>query len=203
MTQLNLHEANDLTARQEAERQYLQRLAQGDRTAFWELWRQYQDDILFRCSLRWMRGDYEDAEDALSAASIKAYKGLQTSPDEIANVKGWLLRLLRNHCIDVGRERERRLRVMQLVEDIDRGFETATTKQQSVEDVVSRCEIAHHIIQAIDDLPGRLREPARLRFLSEMPHRDIALQLNLSPENVRKRLQQARALLRPLLVRYK
>lgn len=207
MTRWKQYDANDSGAWQaggdKMEQKCLQRLAQGDVTAFWELWLQYQGELLFRYSLSRMHGHYEDAEDALSAASIKAYKGLRASPEEITNVKGWLLRLLHNHCIDVCRARERYHRVIQMVEDIDLGCDRAVNKQGSAEDIVSRCQITGCILQAIDDLPARLREASRLRFVHDMPCREIAQQLNLTPENVRKRLQQARALLQPVLTKYR
>jgi RNA polymerase sigma factor (sigma-70 family) len=207
MAQWKQYDVNDAGARQagwdDIEQKCLQRLTQGDLTAFWELWRQYQEKLLFRYSLNRMHGHYEDAEDALSAASIKAYKGLRGSPEDITNVKGWLLRLLHNHCIDVCRARERYQRMIQMVEDIDIGYDRAITRQGSVEDIVSRYQITDYIMQAIDDLPSRLREASRLRFVHDMSCRDIAMQLNLSPENVRKRLQQARALLQPALAKYK
>lgn len=206
MAQQNHQEVNGVgtrrACRDEVEQQCLQRLAEGDDNAFWALWQQYQEELLFRYSLSWMRGDYEAAEDALSAASIKAYKGWQASPDAITNVRGWLLRLLHNHCVDVSRARERHYRVIQLVDDIDcHGH--VTNKHGSAEDMVSRAQVLSNILQAIDDLPVRLRAASRLRFVHEMPYRDIALQLSLSPENVRKRLQQARALLQPTLAKYK
>jgi len=207
MAQWKQYDVNDTGDRQagwdDVEQKCLQRLAEGDVTAFWELWRQYQEELLFRYSLSRMHGHYEDAEDALSTASIKAYKGLRASAEDITNVKGWLLRLLHNHCIDVCRARERYQRIIQMVENIDVGCDRAISGQGSVEDVVSRYEITGCIMQAIDDLPVRLREASRLRFVHDMPCRDIAMQLDLSPENVRKRLQQARALLQPALAQYK
>jgi RNA polymerase sigma factor (sigma-70 family) len=48
----------------------------------------------------------------------------------------------------------------------------------------------------IDILPPRLREPIMLYFFQDMSQREIALHLNLTAANVRKRLQHARQLLR-------
>ena len=55
---------------------------------------------------------------------------------------------------------------------------------------------------ALEDLPPNLRQPSILRFYHAMPYRDIATQLHLSPVNVRKRIQQARAILRVQLQDY-
>ncbi len=49
---------------------------------------------------------------------------------------------------------------------------------------------------AINELPDRLRETFILYFESELSYQDIASQLNISYDNVRKRISQARAILR-------
>ncbi len=204
MAQQHLDQADGMAAEEDEaareERELIQRLSQGDTTAFWGIWQLYQDNMFFRYCLRWMSGNYEDAEDALSNASMKAWKGFQISACDITNVKGWLVRLLHNHCIDMRRARERRVRSILLVEDIDGVSEKTAAVQESAEDVVLRREMNLCIHRAIDGLPPRLREPSRLRFFDELPYRDIASQLNLTPENVRKRLQQARALLQASLL---
>jgi DNA-directed RNA polymerase specialized sigma24 family protein len=56
--------------------------------------------------------------------------------------------------------------------------------------------------RVLTHLPMRLREPAILRFCHELPHREIAAQLGLTPETVRKRIQQARALMQEQLRAY-
>jgi hypothetical protein len=65
----------------------------------------------------------------------------------------------------------------------------------SPEEALLRRELSSCLRDAIHDLPPRLRQPVLLRFFREMPHRDIAEQLELSSENVRKRLQYARGIL--------
>ena len=49
---------------------------------------------------------------------------------------------------------------------------------------------------AIDELPDRLRETFILHFESRLSYQNIAEQLGISYDNVRKRLSQARAILR-------
>ncbi|MFN0050555.1 MAG: tetratricopeptide repeat protein [Planctomycetales bacterium] len=52
--------------------------------------------------------------------------------------------------------------------------------------------------ELLDCLPIRLRETCKLRFLNRLPHNDIAERLGISPENVRKRVQHGRDILREL-----
>ena len=48
-------------------------------------------------------------------------------------------------------------------------------------------------------MPPRLREPFRLHYYQEKSDREIALELGITYENVRKRMSQARAILREKL----
>ncbi|MBW4494496.1 MAG: sigma-70 family RNA polymerase sigma factor, partial [Oscillatoria princeps RMCB-10] len=52
---------------------------------------------------------------------------------------------------------------------------------------------------AIDELPPRLREPIRLHYYQEKSYLEIALELGISYGNVRKRMSQARAILKERL----
>ena len=66
----------------------------------------------------------------------------------------------------------------------------------------SQCSRPRVSLGVIENLPPRLRAVSRLNLLYGMPSRDIAVQLNLGPDNVRKRLQQARAILQKQLTAY-
>jgi RNA polymerase sigma factor (sigma-70 family) len=199
----SVHHAVTNTTRQKEEQKLLQCLAQGEAIAFWTLWERYRQDLLYPCCLRWMGGNHADAEDALSSASLKAWQGLAAGAHEIANVKAWLLRLLHNLCMDMRRSHDGRS-AMQLVDTgTAAGAEEALVPvQESAEAAALRREMELCIHRAIENLPPRLRAVSRLNLLYGMPSGDIAVQLNLSPDNVRKRLQQARAILQKLLIAY-
>ncbi|MDH3602954.1 MAG: sigma-70 family RNA polymerase sigma factor [Candidatus Tectomicrobia bacterium] len=181
----------------------LQRLSQSDIDAFWGLWESYRRELLSRHCLRWMGGKLEDAEDALSSAGLKALEYLTTHDVEITNVKHWLQRLLHNHCMDI---RKRQKKYVDLSLDNDDASPinepVSTLVWTSPEHNALRSELRQALHDAINHLPSRLREPARLRFVSEMSHCDIALKLNLCPANVRKRIQHARPLLQAHLQAY-
>ena len=101
-----------------AEPRWLQPLAPGDTTAFWATWEQYRDSLLARLCVRWMGGHREDAEDALSSASLKIWQAWPAHADEVRSVQAWLIRLLHNHCIDMRRDQARHRRTEQLVDDM-------------------------------------------------------------------------------------
>ena len=188
-----------------AEQTPLQRLTQGDSTAFWELWTQYCSEGFERYSLYWMRGNQADAEDALSSSSIKACQHLMQTPQNIVCMKSWLTRLLHNHCIDTRQARQKQAQDIGNAAyrlDIAPPAEPATSVQTSAEDTLLQLELGAHIRRAFDTLPPRLREPSLLRFVHQMSHCDIAAQLRLRPDAVRKRIQQARPLLQRELSAY-
>jgi RNA polymerase sigma-70 factor (ECF subfamily) len=179
----------------------LQDVAQRDTAAFWGMWERYRTPLLSQYCRRWMGGNREDAADALSSAGLKAWQQLPIHAPAITNVKGWLVRLLRNHCLDLHREHARYRSVLQRNDDgVDAAGEGMV--QESAEAVALQHEMALYLQRAFDRLPPRLREPALLRFYHGLPHRDIATQLHLTPETVRKRIQQARGMLQASLRAY-
>ena len=70
------------------------------------------------------------------------------------------------------------------------------TCKRSPEDDYLACEARKMIDLAINDLPAALREAAHLRFLQEASYPAMARLLSITVENARKRVQQARAILR-------
>jgi RNA polymerase sigma-70 factor (ECF subfamily) len=150
-----------------------------------------------------MGGNHADAEDALSSASLKAWQGLTAGAHDIVNVRAWLLRLLHNLCMDMRKSYPRRNAIQHVDIGAGAGAEEALVPvQESAEAAALRREMERCIHRAIENLPPRLRTVSRLNLLYGMPPRDIAVQLNLGPDNVRKRLQQARAILQKQLTEY-
>jgi len=75
-------------------------------------------------------------------------------------------------------------------------WKVLTQPEPIVEPPMLHREQAAEIRQRIDALPPRLREPFELYVVREIPVQQAATQLGLSPANVRKRVQLARAWLR-------
>ncbi len=153
---------------------------------FWKLWVQHQDYLYQRC-LSWMKGNSTDAEEALSRASIKAWEKWQDYSEEIANPKAWLTRLIYNLCMDMHRERSKEAIGMESIEEI------ALADLPVLDDERN---------PAINALPAKVRLPFILWYEQEMSYSEIAQQLALSPEKVRKRVQQARTILKKQLNKY-
>ena len=171
------------------ERALLRRLGRGDEAAFWSLWVHYRRHLYAVC-LRQMNGAHFDAADAVSRAMLVARAKLPSYAAHIENLEAWLTRLTCNVCLDIHRERQR---VMDRRVDVD---ESVALVEQSPEDDYLACEMREIIFLAIDALPATLRDAAQLRFVHETPYPAMARTLSITVENARKRVQQARAILR-------
>ncbi len=185
------------------EQTLLRHITQGDTTAFWRLWDMYGNALLSRYSLQWMGANLADAEDALSSSSVKAWQHLIKTPRDIVCAKNWMIRILHNHCTDVWKARQRHVRYVQgVTTGLTEGKRTAKSAQESTEETILRDELGTCIRRAFESLPSRLRAPSLLRFVHEMPYDDIAAQLHLRSDTVRKRIQQARVLMQVQLTPY-
>jgi RNA polymerase sigma factor (sigma-70 family) len=184
------------------EQMLLKQIAQGDRAAFWQLWEQYQDYLYRRC-LTWMGGDRMDAQEAYSRATLKAWDKLPKYAATITNPRAWLSRLTHNLCMDLHRERSRGAKGIESIEAIAAGeHEFLTSTLESPDAAILRRELGMVIRRAINTLPPRLRNPFILRCCQEKSYQEIAEQLALSHDNVRKCIQQAREILQKHLHKY-
>jgi RNA polymerase sigma-70 factor (ECF subfamily) len=177
-------------------------IANGDHSAFWAIWNQHRK-YLFALCLRQMGGVKFDAEDALSRAMLKAQDKLPLHAEGITDVRAWLGRLISNLCVDIHRERYRMAKGTVSLEEISASDnESMPSNAKSPEEVLLANEMRNYIRRAIEDLPPRLRVPYLLRSLKRTPYREIAAQLHLSSDNARKRVQQARFILRDRIDAY-
>lgn len=176
----------------------LEHLAQGDAKAFWQLWENHRRDLYAIC-LNQMAGVQEEAEDALSRVMLRAWDKLPGYASQIENLKAWLSRLAHNLCVDMHRERLRTRGFECLDNIVMSEFDPAVSHAISPEDSSIQREVSICLYHAVGNLPLRLREPFVLRFFYEAGYPEIAELLALSSANVRKRIQQARVILREQL----
>lgn len=179
---------------------WLQQIAQGDSNAFWQLWMHYQSYLYHQC-LRWMGNNRMDAEDVLSRAMFTARSKLEKYASTIVNIKSWLVRLTYNTCMDIWRERKRELGtdvVEQLV-----GNEAALIQNNSrPEEYLLREELEAVLCELIDQLPLRLYQPFMLKFCDHLSYIEISDHLSITYATARKRIQQAREILRQQITKY-
>lgn len=93
----------------------LMRLALGDRTAFWQLWIRYQQQIYYCCHAR-MRSNYDDTEYAFNQVMLKVWNRLPDVAEKMTNLQGWLSRITNDVCMEVHQERQQ---IAQCIENFD------------------------------------------------------------------------------------
>ncbi|MBL4908383.1 MAG: sigma-70 family RNA polymerase sigma factor [Sneathiella sp.] len=141
-----------------------------------------------------------DAEDALSSATIRAFEKYGAHRSQISNERAWFARLLHNICIDIHRSNKRRSRLSDKVKEIVVIDASESEKiEVTPEAELLNSELGSTLVRAINDLPKKLQEPLVMRLVKGEEYDFIAMSLNISNDNARKRVQQARAILRKKL----
>lgn len=163
-------------------------------TDFWALWLRHRDYLYKRC-VRWLGGNIHDAEDVLSKGAVNAAIYIRNNPHGVSQFRPWILRVLHNLCIDDMRARSRSAAEPMTGETLPAPGGWAQCPDQTV----LRGEIGRSIERAAGTLPPHLHRIFMLRFVEEQPYEQIARNMAITPENARKRLQQARGLLREAL----
>lgn len=77
-----------------------------------------------------------------------------------------------------------------------------TSYGESIESTLLRNELEIKIYQVINNLPSRLRSPCIMYFIQEISYPDIAKKLDISVENIYKRISDARKIMQKPLSEY-
>lgn len=172
---------------QETLESLVQRAQRGDAAAFAALIGRYERTALAIAYAR--LGDAEAAGDAVQEALLKAWQSLRTL-DEPARFAGWLAQIVRNMATDHQRRRQR--------QRADAGsVEPASLDTPPAE--LARQERRAAIDAALAALDEVARQIVTLRYFDNLPSREIAALVGLSPAAVDMRLSRARAELRTIL----
>lgn len=184
------------------ERDRLRCINRGDRLAFWQLWLLHKN-TLYRCCLKWTRGNVDEAKDILSQASLIAWEKLPLQTKTVVNYKAWLIQLTYHCFIDRCRSHGKENKKVENLTDLTViGREINTFTVCTPEGFLLCNELGKIISEAIKNLPSKLRCPFILRCCEDKSYSEIAEILSISQPNVRKRVQQARGILQKCLQRY-
>jgi RNA polymerase sigma-70 factor (ECF subfamily) len=174
--------------------------SKGDRRAFARLVDAHKRTVYALC-VRLLR-DAEEAKDAAQEAFARAYGALE-SYDPAQPFAPWLLRIARNHCLDVLRRRVPESRTVALDAEPEDGVapvELADPAAARGDEVLERRETASALEAAVAALPDRYREVVHLFHVEHMAYKDIAATLDVPIGTVMTWLHRARAQLRAALV---
>lgn len=188
--------ASERLRHQLTDEQLLQRYARGEQAALDELFRRHRV-ATYRVAYR-LLGNEADALDAVQEGFVKVLAHLHSFQGR-SSFKTWLLRVVTNAALDLGRRRGRRATVrldtilsgdedhycMAVADDPARGLE--------------RCDLRQQLDRALASLPEAQRRTFVLHAEAGLSYREVAEVLAVSIGTVMSRLYYARQKLRAFL----
>lgn len=173
------------------------RARSGDVEAWALLYREHFDQ-LFNRIVYFTGGDVQTTEDLIQDAFARAFIGLQNFESR-SSFSGWLHGIAINVVRKHWRSRHRGDQALHSLESMSR--EPATPAWADPESAHLHQRRAAVLFAVLETLPASLREAFVLCDFEEMPVRDAAAQLGISPTNLRVRATRARARIRSELIR--
>ncbi len=154
-------------------------VAAGSDEAFTVIYQRYQGPLFAYCVS--MLQDYGEAEDALHEVMIRTHGVLKESEKDI-EIKPWLFRCARNHCLNVIQRRSVRDGAMQeLIEE-----------QERVDSRVEMKEEVREVLRDVSHLPDEQRQALLLREAAGLSHLAIADALDVDAAKAKRLLFEAR-----------
>ena len=172
--------------------------ARGDRTSFARLVELHKRVVYGLC-MRLLQ-DAEDARDAAQETFVRAWTAIGTY-DAAQPFAPWLLRIARNHCIDVVRRRIPAGRKVELDAEPAEGerHELADPAAAPADVALEKAQIARGLGVAVAALPPNYREVIHLFHVEHMSYKEIAITMEVPIGTVMTWLHRARAKLRDML----
>jgi RNA polymerase sigma factor (sigma-70 family) len=153
-------------------------VASGDDRAFEVVYERFGGELSRYCTA--MTRHSQDAEDALQATMLNAYRALRSGRRALV-LRRYLYRIAHNECVDL---LARRGDGAALDDELPAGV--------AVDEVVERRERLRQLRADLASLPVRQRSALLLRELHGLPHAAIAEVLEASPVEVRSLVHEAR-----------
>jgi RNA polymerase sigma-70 factor, ECF subfamily len=182
------------TATAQTDDQLLARYAAGDREALEELFQRYRL-VAYRVAYRLLLNE-ADALDAVQEGFIKALTNLPGFEGR-SSFKTWLLRVVSNAALDLGRQRSRR-ETLSLDGIVAADRETPHTFVDPAQGL-ERADLRQLLNQALMTLSEAQRRTFVLHADGELSYREVAEAMEISIGTVMSRLFYARQKLRAFL----
>jgi RNA polymerase sigma-70 factor (ECF subfamily) len=179
-----------------SDEQLLSRAVAGEREALDELFRRYRL-VAYRVALR-LLGNEADALDAVQDAFVKALTHLPGFQGR-SSFKTWLLRVVSNAALDLGRQRGRREVMSMDAVGPQRREHLEPLVEPDPGAEIHRSDLRLALQQALAALPVAQRQTFVLHAEAELSYREVADIMNISIGTVMSRLYYARQKLRVLL----
>ncbi len=174
--------------------------SRGDRGAFARLVDEHKRSVYGLC-LR-LLGDAEEARDAAQETFTRAYAALDGYDADHPFVP-WVLRIARNHCLDLLRRRLPQRQRLELdadpSEDAPDHRDLPDAEAAPADEAMERAQARRRLEGAIDSLPPNYREAVQLFHVDQMSYKEIAATMQVPIGTVMTWLHRARARLRETL----
>jgi RNA polymerase sigma-70 factor, ECF subfamily len=186
------------------EAEWARAAAGGDKAAFARLVEKHKQSVFGLCFR--LLGGGEEARDAAQETFVRAYTGIRAF-DARQPFAAWVLRIARNHCIDLLRRRRPTLALSAEARGDD-GPETGVAPELpdhfavSGEQRVQEEEAQRDLDRAVAGLPPRYREVISLFHIQHKSYADIAATLDVPMGTVMTWLHRARKELRAQLAEH-
>jgi RNA polymerase sigma-70 factor, ECF subfamily len=169
--------------------------SRGDKQAFGRLVEVHKRTVYGLCA-RILRHP-EDARDAAQETFARAYAALGTF-DPSQPFAPWVLRIARNHCLDLSRRRGARPPEVALDADPEDGGprELADVTTPRADQALEHHELAGTLERAVSALPANYREVVELFHVEHLSYKEISQALDVPIGTVMTWLHRARARLR-------
>jgi len=174
--------------------------ARGDKTAFGRLVDLHKRTVFGLC-LRLLR-DAEEARDAAQETFVRAYGAIATY-DAAQPFAPWLLRIARNHCLDLLRRRVPAGAQVHLDAEPEEGApsrELADAEAPGADVVMERAQTRQSLEAAVAELPANYREVIQLFHVEHLSYKEIASTMDVPIGTVMTWLHRARGKLRTALL---
>lgn len=188
--------ANGTALLVQSDEHLLAQAGKGCPAALEELFRRYRS-VAYRVAYR-LLGNEADALDAVQEAFVKALTHLPTFQGR-SSFKTWLLRVVSNAAMDLGRKRGRQeaVSIDALGSRLREEFEPIVQPESGRD--MERADLRLKLQQALSQLAPAQRQTFVLHAEAELSYREVAEVLGISIGTVMSRLYYARQRLRTLL----
>jgi len=172
--------------------------AKGDRRAFGQLVDLHKRAVHGLC-FRLLR-DAEEARDAAQESFVRAWSAMSTF-DSAQPFAPWVLRIARNHSLDVLRRRAPIAQRLELDADPEDGAARELPDPDALrgDDAMERRQVAGALDKAVSELPANYREVVHLFHVEHLSYKEIAATMEVPIGTVMTWLHRARARLKASL----
>lgn len=146
---------------------------------------------LFVLALRYVK-DEQLAEDAIQDLFLKVWQK-RDQLDSSRSIKGFLFTTLKNHVLNMVRNRKRRI-----LNTIEAGTRKPACVRNTEHEILWN-EYQHLLEQGLEQLPSGKREVFRLRRVHGFTNQEVAAKLQISAATVKSQLYKATQFLRGFL----